>query len=281
VKASRVLVGCLTLGCAVLVLGALLRPDEPGAGSSGGRDGSSSLTASSGQAWTEQLDALGWSEVQEPHPGSVTLLDPDDAPGATGSLPPGRIVRVELRDGERTSTSGYVAPRAELLGRGPSGSWSGTPARDWPDPPGSVRWYDFSVFVPADFPFATDTRWFVLTQWKGLRGGSPPVALEVRDTRFYLAASSSAKDLGHVRRGQWNRITVGIRFSPVSSHGWVEAYRDGRRVLARTPAVTLDRVNGQPDPVYLKQGIYRSDLWDQTQVLFFAPLRVTSRPPRS
>jgi hypothetical protein len=281
VKPSRALVAALALCCVALVLFLAVRSDDRRAGSSAAEGSSSSLSAGSGRSWTEELEALGWGDVQEPRSGSITLLDPGAAPGSTSPLPPGRIVRVELRDGERTSTSGYEAARAELLGRGPSGSWSGTPASKWPDPPGSVRWYDFSVFVPEDFPFADDTRWFVLTQWKGLRGGSPPVALEVRDTRFYLAASSSAKDLGHVRRGDWNRLTVGIHFSPEYSRGWVQAYRDGQQVLGRTPAVTLDLVNGQPDPVYLKQGIYRSNLWTQTQVLFFAPLQVTSSRPRS
>ena len=76
-------------------------------------------------------------------------------------------------------------------------------------------------------------------------------------------------------------MTVGIRFSPDPSRGWVEAYRDGRRVVPRSRAVTLDLVDGRPDPVYLKQGIYRSNRWTQTQVLFFGPTRVTSTRPRS
>jgi hypothetical protein len=274
VRSSRGLIGTLALFVVAVLLVVALHLGERRGGSPG------PVSADSGSAWTDGLASLGWAHVQEPRPGSVTLLDRGTAPRATGAMPPGPIVRVELRPGDRTSTSGYEASRAELVGRGPSGSWSGTPASRWPDPPESVRWYDFSVYVPEDFPFATDTRWFVLTQWKGLRGGSPPVAVEVRDTRFYLVASASAKDLGHVRRGAWSRLTVGIRFSPERSRGWVEVYRDGHQVVPRTHAVTLDVVDGQPDPVYLKQGIYRSDLWTQTQVLFFGPVRVTSSRPR-
>jgi len=216
--------------------------------------------------------------VQEPTAGRVTLLPPALAPAGLTQARSGLVARVELEGGDRTDTSGYVAPRAELYGRGPSSSWSGTPASQWPDPPESTRWYDFSVFVPRRFPLATDARWFLFTQWKGLRGGSPPVSLEIRDKRVYLQVTDDADDVGDVAVGAWNRFTVGIRFSTDADQGRVTLYRDGRLVDRKTRA-TLDVVDGKPDPVYLKQGIYRSSAWTQTQVLYFAPMTVTTQPP--
>jgi hypothetical protein len=189
-------------------------------------------------------------------------------------------MRVELQPGDLTDTSGYVGSRAEVYGR--AATPMSLPADRWPDPPGSVRWYGFSLFVPSDFPVATDARWLTLTQWKGLRGGSPPLALEIKRGNLRLGGARSNaglipnQDLGPLPKDRWTRLVVGLRLSSDRSQGWVEVYRDGVRVTPRTSLATMDTVNGAPDPIYLKQGIYRDSAWNVTQVLYFGPAAVAA-----
>jgi hypothetical protein len=220
-----------------------------------------------------------WLGVQQP--AGVQRLTTTAAPGASTdpSRPHGNVLRAELRAGELTNTGGYVAPRAEVFGRYPTKSAFSTAPTLWPDPVNSVRWYAFDLYVPADFPTATDTKWFTLTQWKGLNGGSPPVALEIKRSNLRVGGTRGALlptggDLGALRKGGWTHLVVGMRLSPDPDVGWIEVYRDGVQKYARTPLATMDVINGQPDPIYLKQGIYRTTAWTVTQVLFFSPVKV-------
>ena len=69
--------------------------------------------------------------------------------------------------------------------------------------------------------------------------------------------------MGTVATGQWTRIIIGMKLSTSASDGWVEAYVNGTRKIARTSLATLDKQsNGTADPIYLKQGIYRDSAWD-------------------
>ena len=217
-----------------------------------------------------------WQAVQQPL--GTQRVTTTDAPGDPGSpfRPSGKVMRVELRAGDLTNTGGHIAPRAEVYGR-----WmkSSVPAEGYPDPAGSVRWYAFSLYVPADFPTATDTTWLTLTQWKGQFGGSPPVALEIKrgDLRVGGARGYSlpTANLGPLNKGGWTRVVVGMKLSPDPDIGWIEVYRDGEQKVVRTPLATMDRLqDGSPDPVYLKQGLYRSSRWNVTQVLYFSSLGV-------
>jgi hypothetical protein len=72
---------------------------------------------------------------------------------------------------------------------------------------------------------------------------------------------------------------VGIRFSQ-DDDGWIEVYRDDASAIPRTRVSTMDTIAGQPDPVYLKQGIYRSQLWTTAQTAYFSPVTVTEDKPR-
>jgi Polysaccharide lyase/Malectin domain len=251
---------------------------------------------------SDNASKTGWSAEQEPRfPGPsgavandrITIVGGADVPGAGVYKPDNGAMRVELRpygssplaaDGDvQVGSDGYKASRAEVYGRVPA-SMSGTAVAQWPDPVDSVRWYGFSVYVPLDFESAPDTRWLTLTQWKGLKGGSPPVGLEVKRGNLRLGGTRTNQglvpndgNLGALRKGQWTRIVVGLKFSPDSSRGWVEVHRDGVQVLPRTPLATMDRDNGaagDPDPIYLKQGIYRDSAWQTTHVLYFGPATV-------
>lgn len=224
------------------------------------------------------LQRLGWVAVQAPSRSSVVELEPSREFGE-GRHPFGTVLAFTLRPGETTVTSGYRAPRAEVYGRVASAS---APPSAWPDPPGSVRWFKFSVLVPRRFTFSPRAEdWMVITQWKGLRGGGPPIALEIKGRRLRLAGTRGNAgafirdgDMGRVRPGRWTELSFGLKFSPRARSGWVMAYRDGRLRVPRTRVATMDLVSGKVDPVYVKQGIYRSDTWRTATTVFFSPLQV-------
>jgi hypothetical protein len=120
-----------------------------------------------------------------------------------------------------------------------------------------------------------------ITQWKGLNGGSPPIALEIKRSGFRLGGARTnalliPRDgyLGPLNKGTWSRFTVGMSLSTDPKAGWVEVWRDGALAFPRTSVATMDLINGKPDPVYLKQGIYRGTNWTATHVLYFGPVAV-------
>jgi putative cell wall-binding protein len=234
-----------------------------------------------------ERDALTptWRGEQEPQAGRGGAAQPDrirltnDVPG-DGTKPPGPVLRVELRpyessdgaeDGDVTDTGGYLANRSEVYDRIASRD---TPPEAWPDPVGSTRWYGVDLYVPASFETdASGLVWFSFMQWKGLQGGQPAIALEVKRDHIDLGGASGRQELGPIKRGAWERIVVGVHFDP-GSDGWVEVYRDGNQALARTARPTMGLVSGRVDPTYLKLGIYRSTEWHATHVLFFGPMSI-------
>ena len=230
------------------------------------------------------LTSLGWVAKEEGRVGAITSLPSASGLGDSTGIS-GTIMRSEVRPGETfTGGDGHTAPRSEVYGRIPTNR--ALPASAWADPPGSERWYDFNVFIPTGFPVATDTRWFTFTQWKGLNGGSPPVALEIKRSNIRLGGTRTNAGLvpgdgalGPIAFGQWTRLTVGIKFSTDATQGWVQVYRNGVAAMPRTPLATMDVVNGNADPTYLKQGIYRSAAWTSTQALYFSPMQVTNAQP--
>ena len=112
---------------------------------------------------------------------------------------------------------------------------------------------------------------------EGLNGGSPPVALEVRRGSLVLRRDTAHPSLGPLVPGRWTRLVVGIHLSP-DKDGWVAAFRDGRRIVQRDSGPTMDAYykDGvrEVDPIYLKQGIYRSSAWKCTQTLYFGPITI-------
>jgi hypothetical protein len=230
-----------------------------------------------------------WRAEQEPQQGRGGPVATDrisltnDVPG-DGPKPAGPVLRVELRpyesaagreDGDVTDTGGYLANRAEVYDRIASHD---TPPEQWPDPVGSTRWYGFDLFVPSTFTTDdTGVVWFSLMQWKGIDTGQPAIALEVKRDHIDLGGASGRQELGPLKRGQWERIVVGVHFDPTNA-GWVEVYRNGVQALARfnRPTMNVRTVGGAtgPDPTYLKLGIYRSNDWHVTHVLYYGPMSI-------
>lgn len=243
-----------------------------------------------------------WREEQEPaynDPGAdrITVVAPADLPGDGRYKPTTPAMRVELHpwsatnpgqetpsDGDVQDSSGFLANRAEVLARNPEGSWGGTPPAAWPDPVGVVRWYGYSLLVPADFTTTENgTLWLTMTQWKGLYGGSPPVGVEIKRSSLRLGGTRTNSGLipgdgtmGPLTPGTWARIVVGMKLSPDPAEGWVTAYLNGEQVVPQTTVATMDYQGDgiTPDPIYLKQGIYRAHEWDVPHVLYFGPTKV-------
>jgi hypothetical protein len=226
-----------------------------------------------------------WTAVQEPTGQDRVELGPAPGDPLDPERPQGPVMHVSIRAGDVTTTSGYMASRVEVMGRT---AWpmSTTPAASWPDPVGATRWYAFNLFVPSDFPTTQDAKWLVLTQWKGLRGGSPPVAIEIkRDALRLGGARTNAGDvpndgnLGRLTKGQWTRLVIGMRLSPDPDVGWVQVYRDGVDQLGRISLATMDRDASGVDPIYLKQGLYRDAKWSVDQELYFGPVEIADSAP--
>jgi hypothetical protein len=215
-----------------------------------------------------------WSRIRLVHaPGSPT--DPN--------RPSSSVMRVELRPydhggehGDVTVTSGYHASRSEVYGRFAD---SATPPSQWPDPVGSTRWYAWSIYLPSNFAFSgLPSHWLDLTQWKGEYTGSPAVAVGVSGHELVLDGKHINHPIAPLTRGRWISLRVGIHFSDVKGKGWVTVAVNGHTVVPLVHGETMNSYwkNGQHvvDPSYLKQGIYRSDTWKQTQVVYFGPVKI-------
>ena len=219
-----------------------------------------------------------WQRVQQPAGRERISVVP--APGG-GSAPSERAMRVELRPGDMTTTGGYTGSRAEVYARHAT---RGDAAERWPDPVGSVRWYTIDLYVPKGF--CTSERagdWLTLTQWKGLNGGSPPVALEIKRGALQLGGKRTRRSLGALTPGRWTQVVVGMKLSPDPKEGWIEVSRDGHRLVPRRGLATMDAYTKdgveRVDPIYLKQGLYRSAAWRCTQVVYFGPTVIGDAPP--
>ena len=231
-----------------------------------------------------------WRGIQVPdHLGKLqeSRIRLVNAPGRLDDpfRPNGSAMRVELRPfedpsdpgadtGDVTDTGGYIANRAEVYDRIATRE---TPARDWPDPVGSVRWYAWSMYLPPGFA-ESDQAWLDLTQWKGLNSGSPAVAVGTKGSEIVLDGAKVYGDLVPIVTGRWLRFVIGMKLSAQPDSGWITVSVNGRTVVPRRAATTMNTayVDGkdQVDPMYFKQGIYRSSAWTTTQVAYFGPVEI-------
>lgn len=191
-------------------------------------------------------------------------------------------------------TNAYVTSREEVYSRSASefGGSSGTAAVSWPDPVGSVRWYGVSYLIPtaswpgnsnyANIGTAQANPWLTLAQFKGQFGGSPPRALGIdvkqgANGRWIIDGGGGRLriTLGDVVPGVWTRFVIGMRLETNSVNGWITVYQDGTLVVPKRSEATMDKKSdGTPDPIYLKDGIYRTKDWQTTHIVYLGPIKI-------
>jgi hypothetical protein len=223
-------------------------------------------------------DFIGDQETREhmrvtaqPVNGVVSVLRAQES--AAGGVAVGDPFTVYT--GDINPMAGFSS-RSEVYGRFATDS-SVNPV-NWPDPVGSTRWYGISYYLPADMDTITGQGWWICTQFKGEFGGSPPLALSIDWTSDTENGKGTWKlqgtkghptvSIGDIKLGTWTRILFGIHWDNVSVEnggaGWIKIYRDGDLIVPKTPACTMDSHGSGADPIYFKNGIYRSDSWKVT-----------------
>jgi hypothetical protein len=188
-------------------------------------------------------------------------------------------LRFELRKGEHYSDLfGKTSFRAEVN------------ARDFP-PPGSIRWYAFSLLIPGDFPIE-DNR-LVLAQWHGAdkkylgeAPRSPCLAFRYSKACLSITLNSCAdrivRDPKAVQsktlfraegfpRGAWNDFMIQAKWS-CKDDGFVNVWWNGRQVVHYAGPVGYHDDFGP----YFKFGLYRDDS-DPTYVVYFNHVRMGTR----
>lgn len=185
----------------------------------------------------------------------------------------GPAMRVELRAGDMTDTGGYIANRAEVYDEFPTTPASSTPWSKWPLAQNNAEhWFKVKVLLESGWTYDS-TKWLNLVQFKGYRGGSPPFAIAVDGSKFKLTGRRNVF-LGNATANMWHTIIVHARFA-ADSTGGIEVSMNGVTYLPWWQGQTMDVVNGAPDPIYFKQGIYRTSAWTVTHVAWFAPTTIT------
>jgi hypothetical protein len=136
---------------------------------------------------------------------------------------------------------------------------------------GDVQYYTYVARLPDAFPTEADT-WQLLMQWhQTADSGSPPIAVEVRNSRLMLATEGSdLQDLGPIAAGDRIDLTLRIAFSRDADQGSIDIWRDGNHVLPgyRPSGGTL-----VDDGSYMKVGIYRDTSIEETGRLSLEDLR--------
>jgi Polysaccharide lyase len=156
---------------------------------------------------------------------------------------------------------------------------------------GKTSWWKWSTRFPRRFRPGRNN-WNVFTQWHNSGYACQPSASFVVDAHrrpFRLkllvnagslngcvASTRRSYSLGRLRRGRWQTFVFHVRWSPHRRGGFVEVWRNAKKVLGKKRIATL--YYGQS--VYVKQGYYRAPTrW--TSVLFHDGLRRYDRRPPS
>lgn len=214
-----------------------------------------------------------WYREQEPAVDGVTQTDRISMrcafPGRGQTYAPtDAAMRVELRQGDDYNGTN----RAEVYDEFPATPASGTGWPGWPlAANGGEHWVRFSVYIEqATFD---SSKWRDILQFKGYRGGSPPIAEAIDGGRFKIVGRRNVF-LGPATPGVWHDFVIHIKLA-ADAGGLLEVWQDGVNYMPLWTGQTMDLVNGAPDPVYLKQGDYRTASWPDTDVFWFGPTRVT------
>jgi len=178
------------------------------------------------------------------------------AVGSPTSGPHSRYAyRFELQDGD---VSSYGGERNELKQRNSDKLY----------PRGAERFFGYSVRIGSDYPSDNQgvvNDWSALSEWKTVEThGSGPAAINMQTIDNQITLKHAPKPwyfvwMSPLKRYEWNRFVVRVKFDPDPAVGFVEIWKNGQLVKPRTYASTLEPMNGYVDPAYSKIGYYRNE----------------------
>ena len=135
---------------------------------------------------------------------------------------------------------------------------------------GEAYAYEFSLFVPQDFPVVPKR--LVLAQWKQDREGhkvtsdDPVIALRYVNGKLFVTTKSERERVTRYQttrevRGRWTDFVFHIRHTRTND-GFVQLWIDGERVLDFRGPTAYGNEFGYPanGRFYFKMGLYRDDM---------------------
>jgi Polysaccharide lyase len=135
---------------------------------------------------------------------------------------------------------------------------------------GEAYAYEFSLFVPQDFPVVPKR--LVLAQWKQDREGhevaddNPVIALRYVDGKLFVTTKSERHRIVRYEttrdiKGRWTDFVFHIRHARTND-GFVRVWIDGERVLDFHGPTAYGNEFGYPEHgrFYFKMGLYRDDM---------------------
>ncbi len=189
-----------------------------------------------------------WTGVQASDGGLAIVPAPDR---------PGKAARFVVR------------PGVELFGGERAEVWKRTD-----EDAGTESFWAWSVYFPRGSTSSRDTWWNVFTQWhQNASTGVQPLSFEILNERgresIRLHSWGGNADqplrrawrLAPLVRGKWYDFVLRVRWAPDRT-GLVQVWLDQKQVLPETRGPTLYDGDG----VYLKQGFYRQDSSDTSEV---------------
>lgn len=179
----------------------------------------------------------------------------------------GNVVRFEVRDGD--TFDGGSTERTELML--PTATHTVE---------GDERWFQFDIRL-GDPTWANTQSWELNWQWHhdGLTG-SPPLTVEsgipggsntVMSMRQPGLSGNPTETLWTIRPGEWERVTMHVKFSNNPAVGFVRVWVNDVEVLPMSIRRTMiDNLN------YPKCGIYRDGTSNNTQVVMLDNIKIAS-----
>ena len=247
-----------------------------------------------------------WNGKQEDPPDSRSTLTTVDTPTTSGSVTPPstKAIKSTIIKGTDVSNENHSGPRAEVV-------FSDSSRHFHLFSEGDSVWYHWYTLFPNSYQI--DPGWQVWTQWhQGAKTGPELTPADCHDltisctpTVEFSASGSilSLRVLGHVynhnpvkcsdtdcgykwkadlqsKIGHWFDILLHVKWSKDPTVGFMEMYVDGNKVLDKSnhfSTLDIDK-NGNPIPVYLKQGLYRANKIGVDETIYHADMTVAYCP---
>lgn len=126
---------------------------------------------------------------------------------------------------------------------------------------GQEKYFGWSVFLPLDYP--VNDPWSLVTQFKGIHTGSPPISLNYRYGNWMLNYRPNTnsgvlnKWKTPATNGRWEHFVLHIKWSTDPNVGFIEFWFNGQLVVPKFYTPTMHLSNGVPVPNFGVIGLYR------------------------